>query len=199
MADFFDTPIEYLKGVGPQRAAMLQKELRIFTFGDLIQHYPFRHEDRTTFFSIKDLTEEMPFVQVKGRITRKELVGVGSKKRLTARLQDETGEMELVWFQGINWANEKVKVGVPYVAFGKPNRYGQRFTMAHPELDVLTEKNEKGSGLYPVYPISEKLRARHIDSKTLSKLMAELMPLALPEIAGRGHQAPFLYGQAAGD
>lgn len=182
MADFFDTSIEYLKGVGPQRAALLQKELKIFTFGDLIQHYPFRHEDRTKFFSIKELNEEMPYVQVKGKIVRKELVGAGRKKRLSARFQDETGEMELVWFQGINWVNDKVKIGVEYVAFGKPARYGNKFSIAHPELDVLTEKNEKGGALHPIYPLSEKLRARHFDSRAISKLVQELLRSALSKI-----------------
>ncbi|MCI0750843.1 MAG: DEAD/DEAH box helicase, partial [Flammeovirgaceae bacterium] len=182
MADFFDTSIEYLKGVGPQRAALLQKELKIFTFGDLIQHYPFRHEDRTKFFSIKELSEEMPYVQVKGKIVRKELVGAGRKKRLSARFQDETGEMELVWFQGINWVNDKVKIGVEYVAFGKPARYGNKFSIAHPELDVLTEKNEKGGALHPIYPLSEKLRARHFDSRAISKLVQELLRSALSKI-----------------
>src|SRR6187431_2091881 len=103
MAGFFETPIEYLKGVGPQRAALLNKELNIFTFGDLIQYYPFRYEDRTKFYSIKELSDEMPYVQIKGIITKKEVIGVGSKKRLVAHLKDASGTLELVWFQGIKW------------------------------------------------------------------------------------------------
>src|SRR5882672_7942003 len=107
---FFDTSIEFLKGVGPRRAALLQKELKVFTFGDLIQHYPFRYEDRTKFYKINELTEEMSFVQVKGRITKKELIGSGFKKRLVVNLVDGSGEVELVWFQGINWISEKIKI-----------------------------------------------------------------------------------------
>jgi ATP-dependent DNA helicase RecG len=100
---FFDTSVEFLKGVGPQRAAMLQKELKISTFGHLLQHYPFRYEDRTKFHSIATVTEEMPYVQVVGKITSLEMAGAGFKKRLTGQLTDGTGTLELVWFQGINW------------------------------------------------------------------------------------------------
>jgi ATP-dependent DNA helicase RecG len=175
MAAFFDTPVEFLKGVGPQRSSLLNKELNIFTFGDLIQHFPFRYEDRTKFYSIKELSDDLPFVQVKGILKKKELIGAGFKKRLTVQLTDETGELELVWFQGINWINEKLKIGVQYVVFGKPSRYGSKFNIAHPEIEVLTEKNEQGGFLQPVYPLSEKLRTRHLDSKAIAKLMQELL------------------------
>src|SRR5262245_40683017 len=103
MTTYFDTSIEFLKGVGPQRAALLNKELSIFTFGDLIQYYPFRYEDRTRFYQVNELNEDIPFVQLKGMITKMEVIGVGGKKRLTAIFKDETGAIELVWFQGINW------------------------------------------------------------------------------------------------
>lgn len=175
MAVFFDTPIEFLKGVGPQRSSLLNKELNIFTFGDLIQHFPFRYEDRTKFYSIKELSDDLPFVQVKGTLRKKELIGAGFKKRLVAHLSDDTGELELVWFQGINWITEKLKTGVAYVVFGKPARFGSKFNIAHPEIEVLTQKNEQGGFLHPVYPLSEKLRTRHIDSKAIAKLVQELL------------------------
>lgn len=179
---FFDTPVEYLKGVGPQRAVLLNKELKIFTFGDLIQHYPFRYEDRTRFFLISEIEEEMPYVQIKGRVTGKELIGAGAKKRLVAHFADDTGHVELTWFQGINWINEKIKTGVDYVAFGKPAKYGNRFSLAHPELEPLSARNEKESSLHPVYPLTEKLRGKHLDSKVLSKLIQELLTLAKDRI-----------------
>src|SRR5690349_6693652 len=182
MAGFFETSIEYLKGVGPQRASLLNKELGVFTFGDLIQHYPFRYEDRTRFYPINELTEEMSFVQVKGKIVKKELIGTGFKKRLVVNLSDPTGEVELVWFQGINWINEKIKVGVEYVVFGKPARFGSRFNMAHPEIDVVTQKSEHGGFLQPVYPLTEKLRGRHLDSKALIKLIQGLLLLSKEKI-----------------
>ncbi|HZI25120.1 MAG TPA: ATP-dependent DNA helicase RecG [Chryseolinea sp.] len=175
MAGFFTTSIEFLKGVGPQRAALISKELTIFTFGDLIQHYPFRYEDRTKFYAISAIHDEMPFVQVKGLIKKKELIGSGFKKRLVAQMTDHTGEIELVWFQGINWINDKLKPGVEYIAFGKPTRFGNKFNIAHPELEVALEKNNNEGFLQPIYSITEKLRAKHFDSKAFSKLIRELL------------------------
>ncbi len=175
---FFDTPVEFLKGVGPQRATLLNKELGIFTFGDLLQHYPFRYEDRTRFYRVSEVAESLPFVQVKGRISGKELLGAGGRKRLVAYLKDETGALELIWFQGINWINQKISIGTEYVAFGKPSRFGNRYSIAHPELEPLTARNESALTLHPVYPLTEKLRARHVDSKLLSKLMHELLAMA---------------------
>jgi ATP-dependent DNA helicase RecG len=182
MRGFFETPVEYLKGVGPQRAALLNKELNIFTFGDLIQYYPFRYEDRTKFYSIKELTDELPYVQIKGSIIKKELIGVGSKKRLVAHLKDPTGTLELVWFQGIKWMLEKVNPGIEYVVFGKPTRYGSKINIAHPEIEVLTAANEKGGNFHPVYPLTEKLRSRYLDSKVISKWQQELLVLSKDRI-----------------
>jgi ATP-dependent DNA helicase RecG len=172
---FFDSSLEFLKGVGPQRASLLQKELKLFTFGDLIQHYPFRYEDRTKFYPINEVSEEMPYVQIKGKITDMELIGVKQKKRLVGYFTDGRGEIELVWFQGINWVTNKIKPNVDYVVFGKPNRYGSKLSIAHPEIEPLTEKSEKASYLQPIYPVSEKLRTRHIDSKFISRVQQELL------------------------
>jgi ATP-dependent DNA helicase RecG len=182
MPGFFETPVEYLKGVGPQRASLLNKELKIFCFADLIQYYPYRYEDRTKFYAIKELNDEMSFVQIKGRILKKELIGAGFKKRLVANFSDGTDEIELVWFQGINWVNEKIKIGQDYIVFGKPTRYGSRFNIAHPEIEPLTTANEKGGSFFPVYPLTEKLRSRHFDSKAISKLIRDLIILASDKI-----------------
>ncbi len=182
MASFFDTSIEFLKGVGPQRAALLQKELKLFTFGDLIQYYPFRHEDRTQFFKINQVNDLMPHVQVKGKITDFEFIGGGFKKRLVGHFTDGTGELELVWFQGIPWVTKKIQPNVEYVVFGKPNRYGKVFSIAHPEIEPLTAKNERGGFLQPVYPVTEKLKARYIDSKFIGKLQQEILRAAQPHL-----------------
>lgn len=182
MAGFFETPVEYLKGVGPQRSALLNKELNIFTFGDLIQYYPFRYEDRTKFYSANALSDEMQFVQLKGTITKKEIIGVGAKKRLVAQFHDDTGAIELVWFQGIKWMLEKIKPGVEYVVFGKPALFGNKFNIAHPEIEVLTPQNSTGGHFHPVYPLTEKLRSRYIDSKAISKLQQELLVLSKDKI-----------------
>jgi ATP-dependent DNA helicase RecG len=183
MTGFFETPIEYLKGVGPQRAALLNKELNIFKYGDLIQHYPFRYEDRTKIYQINEINEDLPFVQIAGRILKKELVGIGAKKRLVAHVVDKNNDsIELVWFQGVNWVNEKIKPGIEYLVFGKPNRFGSKFSIAHPEIDLLTSSNEKGCALQPVYPLTEKLKARHVDSKALMKLQRELLTISQDKI-----------------
>ncbi|MCX8489847.1 MAG: ATP-dependent DNA helicase RecG [Cyclobacteriaceae bacterium] len=179
---FFNTSLEFLKGVGPQRAALLQKELKLFTFSDLIQHYPFRYEDRTRFYRASEVTELMPFVQMKGKISDVELIGNKFKRRLIAYFSDDTGELELVWFQGINWAMQKLKPNVDYVVFGKPSRYGSKLSIAHPEIELLTEKSEKGGYLQPVYPLSEKLRNRYIDNKFIIKLQQDIIKGAIGHI-----------------
>lgn len=179
---FFDTSIEFLKGVGSQRAALLQKELKLFTFGDLIQHFPFRFEDRTKFYRISEVNEEMPYVQILGRITKMEIVGTEFKKRLVGSFTDGVGTMELVWFQGIPWALQKLKPNVEYIVFGKPNRFGKTLSIAHPEIDPATARSEKGGHLQPVYPLTEKLRKKYIDSKFISKLEHELLRAAQPHI-----------------
>lgn len=178
MTGFFDTPIEYLKGVGPQRAALLNKELNIFTFGDLIQHYPFRYEDRTKFVAIKMLDDEMLNAQIKVTIKSIGEIASGRKKRLSVIISDGTGDIEMVWFQGIQWMKDHLKIGANYVVFGKPVRYGSKWSMAHPDVEPASAQNEKGLALHPIYPLTEKLRARHIDSKVLSKLVSQLFVLA---------------------
>jgi ATP-dependent DNA helicase RecG len=138
MGNFFNTSLEFLKGVGPQRAALLQKELKLFTFGDLIQYYPFRHEDRTRFYPIHEVNDLMPHVQLKGKITDFEIIGGGFKKRLVGHFEDGSGGLELVWFQGISWVMQKIKPNTEYVVFGKPNRFGNKLSIAHPEIEPLT-------------------------------------------------------------
>ena len=178
MPSFFETSIEFLKGVGPQKAALMGKELSLFTYGDLVQHYPFRYEDRTRFYTISEINAEMPFVQIKGKIRRLETVGELRKKRLVAHLEDGTGTLELVWFKGQQWISKKLKPGVEYVVFGKPTAFGRKINLAHPEIEVLTTQNERASFLQPVYHTSEKMKAKFIDSRALSKIMRQVMILA---------------------
>lgn len=178
MPSFFDTSIEFLKGVGPQKAALIGKELALFTYGDLIQHYPFRYEDRTKFYKTTEVHADMPFVQIKGRVTKINTVGELRKKRLVVRFSDDSGEIELVWFKGIPWVSKKLKLGVDYVVFGKPAAFGRKINIAHPEIEVLTTQNEKISLLQPVYHTSEKMKARFLDSRALSKLVRQVMVLA---------------------
>jgi len=179
---FFDTRIECLKGMSPQKALTFNKELNIFTYADLIQYYPFRYEDRTRFYTIDEVIDSMPFVQVKGRIKYWEMVGEGHKSRLVAYFTDGTGEMELVWFQGATWIAKTLKRDTDYVAFGKPSSYMGKLNMAHPELEMLTPENQKGGYLQPVYNLTEKLRKKHLDSKALGKIIHQLLEIAHPYI-----------------
>jgi ATP-dependent DNA helicase RecG len=183
MQAFFDTPIEFLKGVGSQRAALLNKELSIFTYKNLLFYFPFRYEDRTSFHAIRDVREDMPHVQVKGVIKRLELIGGGRKKRLVGRLTDDTGELELVWFQGISWITSKVQRGVEYIVFGKPARFGSKISISHPEIEVATRASEEVAYLRPVYPTTEKLKQKYLDSKSISKIMKALIEQAYPKLA----------------
>jgi ATP-dependent DNA helicase RecG len=179
---FFDTKIEFLKGVGPQKAALLNQELGIFTFADLIQHYPFRHEDRTIFHKIKDLNEQMPAAQIKGRLREWTMTGEGNKKRLVAYFTDGTGLLELVWFQSIAWYEKNLRPNTEYIVFGKPVAFGGRWSITHPELDLITPENENGGFWQPIYPLTEKLRRKFIESRAISRMMKSLLEISRPHI-----------------
>ncbi len=182
MSGIFDTKIEFLKGVGPQRAALINKELNIFTYGELIQHYPFRYEDRTQFFKIRDLNPDLENVQIIAKIHKVELIGIGNKKRLVAHVADETGEMEMTWFKGIQWVQKKLPAGAVYIFFGKPARFGSKWSIAHPEMEPLSSANEQRNNFQPVYSTTEKLRARFLDSRGISKIMEVLVQACFPHI-----------------
>ncbi len=182
MSQIFSTSIEFLKGVGPQRAALLQKELGIFTFGDLLQRYPFRYEDRTRFYTIAEITEAQSNVQVKGIIRTMEVAGGGPKKRLVAYFKDETGEIQLVWFKGLKWVLDKIKPGTPYIAYGKPSQYGRYISIAHPELEPVSEANLTRASLVPVYSLTEGLRNRYMDNKLIVNLQRQILQKVLAYI-----------------
>ncbi len=179
---FFDTKIEFLKGVGPQRAPLLNKELNIFTYGDLLQHYPFRHEDRSQFHRISELNELMPGAQVKGRLKDWLITGEGHKKRLVGTFTDGTGILELVWFQGISWFEKSLRRNADYIVYGKPILFGGRYSITHPDIDLLTPENAEGGTWQPIYSLTEKLRKRFVDSRAISRIVKSLLELATPHI-----------------
>ncbi|HET8861504.1 ATP-dependent DNA helicase RecG [Marivirga sp.] len=182
MASFFKTPIEFLQGVGPQKGALLNKELNIFTYADLLQHYPFRYEDRTQFYKIRELHQQMSNVQIKGQIRSKQLIGDGRKQRLVVQFADESGTVDLVWFKGINWISPKLKSGIDYVVFGQPNRFGSKFNIAHPEIEILAPSAAQQEFLQPVYSTTETLRRKFLDSKAIFKLQKTLLKEAYNRI-----------------
>jgi ATP-dependent DNA helicase RecG len=183
MSNFFQTKLEYLRGVGVQRAQLLGKELGIFTYGDLIQRYPFRYLDRTQFYNVVDLHDDLPYVQVKGILRGREVIGEGPKKRLVAKVGDASGELEVVWFKGVNFLEKVIKNHQEYIVFGKPTMFNGRPQMAHPELEEVTEQKAGQSFLQPVYNTSEKLKNYHrIDSKAIMRMMSDLLKIALPQV-----------------
>ncbi|MEO8068190.1 MAG: ATP-dependent DNA helicase RecG [Flavobacteriales bacterium] len=182
MHDFLGTPIEYLKGVGPQRGELLRKELNIATFGDLLLHYPFRYVDRSRFHLVREINEELPNVQLRGMLSGIKTIGEKHAKRLVAKFTDASGSIELVWFKGIRWLQPVLKEGVEYIVFGKPTVYRDKFNIAHPEIEAAAQWQQAGQAqLQPVYSTTEKAGAKGLNSRGIWKLQQAL----LAQLAGQ--------------
>jgi ATP-dependent DNA helicase RecG len=183
MVDILNTPIEYLKGVGPIRGALLREELGVFTFADLLEYFPFRHVDRSQFYKVKDVREDFPFVQLKGKISSIELQGHPRTTHMTALFSDESGRLQLIWFNGFKWLKDAFKPNVDYIVFGKPSLYGSRYSISHPEVEPYeTDPEQLSASMQPVYYSSEKLRTRALDSKGIAKLVKTLLPILADHI-----------------
>jgi len=181
-----DSGIEYLKGVGPQRADVLKKELGIFTCRDLLLHFPFRYIDRTKFHQIREVKNEGEQVQLRGILRRLETLGEGRAKRLVGTLRDDTGPIELVWFQSIQWVEKSLMIGKEYIAFGRANEFNGRFSITHPEIEESNPDNvQKARSFDPVYPSTEKLTQKGLDARGFRRLTRQLLdgisPTDLPE------------------
>jgi ATP-dependent DNA helicase RecG len=170
------TPIEYLKGVGPNRGELLRKELGIHKYADLINFFPNRYIDRTRYYKINELQNNGAEVQIIGKIVNIKTIEFGkNQKRLVATFVDETGQMELVWFQGHKWIRESLKVNEICVIFGKCTIFGTLFNMAHPEIELMSEhKQSLRSAMQPVYPGTETLTNRGVTNKVINKMMQQL-------------------------
>ena len=178
MNHVFNTPVVYLKGVGAARADVLKKDLGIESYEDLLRHYPFKYIDRTKFYKIRDINPELPYVQIIARLSHKEIVGEKKARRLVAQVQDDTGFMELAWFQGIKWVEKALVPGKAYIIFGKPGSFNGKAQMAHPEIETYSPEALKRQGnltLQPVYNSTEKLKQFLLDSKGIQKLTAMLL------------------------
>lgn len=172
------TPIEYLKGVGPSRADLLRKELGIHTLVDLVNFFPNRYIDRTQFFKVNQLKQNVAEVQVIGKITHIKTVKQKRGSRLVATFTDETGSMELVWFRGAKWIKDNLKVNTPYVAFGKVNWFNGTYNMPHPELELVAEyKKNLQTAMQPVYPSTETLSNKGISNRVVVKMMQNLFAI----------------------
>ncbi|NCI45700.1 ATP-dependent DNA helicase RecG [Sediminibacterium sp. WSJ-3] len=181
-----DSPIEYLKGVGPLRADMLKKELGIYRFGDLLEHFPNRHIDKTQVSSIGDIHPQTEYIQVAGTLVSMDTLGEKRGRRLVAQLRDRSGILELTWFQGISWVTRNLHVGSDYLVFGKTGFFNGKPQIVHPEIEPFVPAKAGGKTyLEPVYPTTEKLKARGLNGRQLGKftyaLLSQLQPADIPE------------------
>ncbi len=162
--------IEFLKGVGSKRAEILQKELNIFTWNDLIHHFPFRYVDKSKFYRIEEVNEDTQFIQIKGVLKSMQLIGANRKKRLQGTFEDDSGSIDLVWFAKTDWIQKALKTGVEYVVYGKPKKFGRSFSITHPEIKTAGEIVKQNHSLEPVYNTTEKMKKFNLDSKGISRL-----------------------------
>jgi len=174
---FFETPIEYLKGVGPKRADLLKKELKIFTFYDLLTFFPFRYVDKSKFYNINQINNDFTYVQLCGKIISIDTIGSNIRnQRLVAKLEDNTGIIELVWFKGLKWIKNSLSLNKEYIVFGKPNYFKNKFNITHPEIELKEAHNNSDfkETFQAFYFSTEKLKAKGLNSKGISKLIKTL-------------------------
>ena len=186
MTDILQQDIQYLPGVGPSRRKMLNDELNIHTYGDLLQYYPYKHVDRSRLYSIRELTGDMPFVQVKGHILSFETFKMSARKeRVVAHFSDDSGKvMDLTWFNGGKYAKQQYTIGKEYIVFGRPNVFNGRINVTHPDIDAAEKLELSSMGMQPYYNTSEKMKKAGLNSRALERLTKTLMDVLktpLPE------------------
>ena len=171
----------YLPGVGPKKKEILSKELGINSYGDLLEYYPYKYVDRSKVFHISELTADMPFVQIKGKILSFEEFDTGKRnKRIVAHFSDGFGVVDLVWFRGAQYIYKTYKVGVEYIVFGKPTAYGGRYQFAHPDMDDASALQISEMGMQPYYGTTEKMKKFGLTSRSIEKLTKTLVGLLPP-------------------
>lgn len=183
--NILDTPIEFLKGVGPARSELMRTEMGVRNFGDLLHYFPFRHIDRSQFYPISEVDPEAAMVQVKGKFIRIDSIGSKRAVRMVGAFQDDQGNiLEVAWFRSLTWIKQSIKTDVEYVLFGKPGMFKGKLQMTHPEIEPLANFNKplKG-GLEGVYSTTEKLKARKLDSRAIRKLMEVLIPQVINHVS----------------
>lgn len=199
MLDLDKRSIMYLPGVGPKKAEVLQKEAGISSYEDLLFYFPYKYVDRSRFYKVAEVTGNMPYIQMKGRILFFDTVGEGRTKRLIGKFTDGTGTIDLVWFKGINYVLDKIKPGVDYIVFGKPTEFGHIYNIPHPDIDALDQADKVANGLTPFYNTSEKMKKSFLNSRAIQNLQYTLLsglnwtlPETLPPgVLNRIHMMPF--------
>ncbi len=169
--------IKFVPGVGPKRAEMLAKELNIHTAEDMLLHYPYKYVDRSRFYYLHEISQDMPHIQVKGQIVAFNKIGEGRQQRLSAIFTDGKSNIELVWFQGIRFILDKYKTGINYIVFGKPSFFNGKYNIVHPEIDLPSQlPPPEQMGLQPFYNTSERMKTGYLNSKAIQKIIQGLMP-----------------------
>ena len=181
MNNILDQDIMYLPGVGPKKKEILSKELGINSYGDLLEYYPYKYVDRSKVFHISELTADMPFVQIKGKILSYEEIDTGKRnKLLVAHFSDGFGVVDLVWYRSGQYIMKTYKVGTEYIVFGKPTVFGGRYQFAHPDIDDASNLQLSEMGMQPYYSITEKMKKYGLTSRTIEKLTKTLVGLLPP-------------------
>lgn len=174
MLDLSTRDVKYLQGVGPQRAAVLNKELNIYSLRDLLYNFPYKYVDRSRLYYIHEIDGNMPYIQLRGKILSFETFGEGRQRRLVGHFSDGTGVVDLVWFQGLKFVMGKYKANEEYIVFGKPTMFNGRINIAHPDIDPAGELVLSDMGLQPYYNTTEKMKRMNLNSHALEKLMKNL-------------------------
>ena len=173
---FLETPLEYLKGVGPSRAELLKKELDLKTFGELLTYFPFRYIDRSKFHLISEIKDDTTYIQLKAKMVRIQTVGTARQQRVVATVRDESGEIDLVWFQGIKWVLEMLTPQQEYIIFGKPNLFNGRWNLTHPELEIpQLQPLPLSETVRPIYNSTEKLKSKGLNFKGIGNLVRNIL------------------------
>lgn len=175
MLDLDKRSIMYLPGVGPKKAEILQKEAGISSYEDLLFYFPYKYIDRSRFYKVAEVTGDMPYIQLKGRILFFDTVGEGRTRRLIGKFTDGTGTIDLVWFKGINYVMDKIKTGVDYIVFGKPTEFGHIYNIPHPDIDPVDQTDKVANGLTPFYNTSEKMKKSFLNSRVIQNLQYTLL------------------------
>lgn len=175
MFDLATRDIKYLSGVGPQKAAVLNKELEIYSLHDLLYYFPYKYVDRSRIYYIHEIDGNMPYIQLKGKILGFETFGEGRQRRLLAHFSDGTGVVDLVWFQGIKYVTNKYKLHEEYIVFGKPTVFNGRINVAHPDIDSPADLKLSSMGLQPYYNTTEKMKRSFLNSHAIEKMMATVI------------------------
>lgn len=197
--DILQTDIKFVPGVGPKKAEILNKEIDVFTLGDLLRWYPYRYVDRSRMYYVHEIDGSMPFIQLKGKIMSFETFGEGRKKRLVAHFTDGTGFIDLVWFQGLKYIENKYKLNQEYIVFGKPTLFNNRWNIAHPEIDPYLSEADRPEGLMAMYNTTEKMKNRFLHSKAIHQIMGnafamihDRLPETLsPDVLQAAHLMPY--------